>query len=209
MNDPAIERDSATLDSPAPITRRSYIRHPTVRVHDVVELDSDTSESAGHVDFCHPLQIRYPIERTPSLPVHPLMRVVSAEEGNEITSRVGGSSRPGVSHIRDLNCVISGALKSETLEYVNLLRRDFSVKALDELVRAGDKLVAVFEALEDAAWQIQEYNFRSIEAVRIQIERRRRMFPAISKQVIEIATFRVAPEYTGQENPLSRASGLP
>ena len=161
---------------------------PIVRVREVVEIESPTCESAGHVAFFHPLRIRAPSERTSPLPVHRLMRVVSSEEGGGIMSRVGDSIRPDITPIRDLHWGIPGDLKPETRDYVNLPNRDFPTEALIELVRAGDKLVTVFGTLKDAARQIKEYNFRSMEPVRIKIERRRHMFPAIAKKVIAIST---------------------
>lgn len=83
------------------------------------------------------------------------------------------------------------------------------MELLDELVKVGDTLARAFGSMEDASLQIQELNFRTMESVRKPIEQHRHVYPVIAQQVIDSATVRVIPYYSGNESPLPRESGLP
>ena len=110
------------------IVENCFLRTPPSR-QDAQVCDSfmtaAPSASAGNVDFCPSVHIRPPSERRDGLSSHALMRVVGAREYEEISPRVGDSSRPDLFPIRDSNWRSEEPLGEETLYYLTLLHRDF------------------------------------------------------------------------------------
>ena len=96
----------------------------------------------------------------------------------------------------------------EARGYIPLLRQDYSLEASTELVYDGDRLLDVCDSLEDAAREMQEYNFRMANPVRGQIIRRQYSHSSTDRQVIDVDTVGAVPEYAVPKNPLPRESGI-